>query len=402
MPPAPGPNLITPGRLGGGNVARILLHEETLDPAFVPPRLPHREEERIRLFQRYRDALEHGVPHHHLITGRIGSGKTALAKRVGADLERVGRLGSVPCRAVYVNCWRRASDRTVLLDLVRHLDIELPDRGYSLAEMLDIFEQGLRRRPHHWVVILDEASALVRQETKLIYLLSRSREVGLGSISLLMVTPEDILPFLDAPSRSSFGITHRLELAPYGPAELADILAARAELALRPGAYTTEILEQIARIAAPNGDARFALELLANAAQAAEAAGATEIASDHVRAAKGSIYPTVTEGHLEGLSTAGLLVLLALARRLRGGTVTLTSRLLREAYAELALEYGTAPVSRTTFWRVLRELDQLGLIGFASSGSGEAASVTMDEMPASFLTTLIEERLARGHRVPKR
>lgn len=383
-------------------MARILLHEETLDPAFVPPRLPHREEERSRLLQRYRESLEHGVPHHHLITGRIGSGKTALAKRIGADLERIGRIGSVPSRVVYVNCWRRASDRTVLLDLVRHLDIELPDRGYSLSEMLDIFEQGLRRSPHHWVVILDEASALVRQETKLIYLLSRSREVGLGSISLLLVTPEDILPFLDAPSRSSFGITHRLHLPSYDPKELADIVSARAELALRAGSYTAETVEQIARIAAPNGDARFALELLANAAQAADAAGASEITSDHVRAAKGSIFPTVTEAHLEGLSVVNLLVLLALARRLRGGPVTMPSRQLREAYGEVANEYSTEPVSRTTFWRALRELDQLGLISLTRTGAGESASVTMDEMPASFLTTLIEEQLARGRRVPKR
>jgi archaeal cell division control protein 6 len=373
----------------------ILVREETLDPSYLPPKLVHREEELTLLTRRYREALPKALPYHLLVTGGIGSGKTALVRRLAAELERAGRFGEYPVRSTYVNCWRRASDRTVMLDLLRSVQVSLPDRGYGLSEMLDVFEQGIRRTPAHRLVLLDEASALVKQGTKLVYLLSRSREVELGSISLVLVASEDLFPFLDAASRSSFGVTHRMTLAPYDRAALTDILAVRAELALRGGSFDLDVLGQIARIAAPGGDARFALELLANAARVAEDAGAPAITAEHVRRAKGSLLPTITESHLEELSTHELGVLLALSRSLKRKGGSVASQRLRAAHAALLEELGGPKMSRTTFWRTLKELERDGLVTLETGSTGESSQVAMDELPASFLATLLEERLGR-------
>jgi archaeal cell division control protein 6 len=375
---------------------RILLREETLEPSFVPAKLPGRDAELALLGKRYRDALSKGLPFHLLLTGGVGSGKTALARRLSADLERSGRLGAWPVHPSYINCWRRASDRTVMLDLLRSVGVSLPDRGYSLSEMLDVLEQGIRRTPAHHLVLLDEASALVKQGTKLAYLLSRGREVGLGSISLMLIATEDLLPYLDAASRSSFGVTHRLALAPYDRAALETILASRAELALRPGSYGRDVLGQIARVAAPNGDARFALEILTNAARLAEDDAAAEVSAEHVRKAKGSILPTLSEGHLEELSTNQLGVLLALSRALRGRGSSVASQKVRSVHAALLEGLGGRPMSRTTFWRTLKELERDGLVSLEVGASGESSQVAMDELPASLLATLLEERLGRA------
>jgi cell division control protein 6 len=375
---------------------RILVKEETLDPSYLPPRLVRREKELALLTKRLREALAKGLAYHLLLTGGVGSGKTALARRLGADLERAGRGNELPVRAVYINCWRRASDRTVMLDLLRAVDVSLPDRGYSLSEMIDVFEQGLRRRPQHLVVVLDEAAALVKQETKLVYLLSRSHEVELGSISLVLAAAEDLLPYMDPPSRSSFGVTHRLALPPYGREDLVEILSARAALALRPGSVERDVLDQVARIAAPNGDARFALEILAGAAHAAEDAGSGMVLAEHVRRAKGSILPTLSESQLEELSTNELGVLLALSRSLRSRGSSVPSQKLRAAHTALLEELGGPAMSRTTFWRTLKELERDGLVSLEAAGTGESSRVAMDELPASYLATLVEERLGRG------
>ncbi|MGA7922896.1 MAG: AAA family ATPase [Thermoplasmata archaeon] len=375
-------------------MSRILLHEETLDPAYMPPRLVRREKELSALSRRYRESLGKAVGYHHLLTGGIGSGKTALANRLGDDLERGGRLGDLPVRKIYVNCWRRSNDRTILLFLLREVGVSLPDRGYSLPEMLDVFEQGIRKAPRHLFIVLDEAGALVRQETKLVYLLTRSPEVGLGSVSLFLIATEDILSYLDAASRSSFGVTHRMALAPYGLEDLREILRFRAGLALRPGAYDDDTLTQVARVAATGGDARLALEVLAGAARTAEADGRDSIAAEDVRAAKGSIYPTLTEEKLADLNRNQLFVLLAIARNLRGRRTVTTSESARQTYQTIAEGYGITPMSRVSFWRIVKELDREGLLTVDTGGAGQSARLSADDLPATYLETLLESQLA--------
>ena len=370
-------------------MGRILLHEETLDSAFVPPRLIRREDELSALGRRYRESLSKGLPYHNLLTGGVGSGKTALAQRLGDDLEHAGRVGALSVRKLYVNCWRRSNDRTILLQLLREVGVSLPDRGYSLSEMLDVFEQGIRKAPRHFLVVLDEATALVRQETKLVYLLTRSPEVGLGSISLFLIASQDILPFLDTASRSSFGVTHRVALTPYDADALADIVRYRAGLALRAGSFDDDVVRQVARAASANGDARFALEILLGAARAAESEGADALTPEHVRAAKGSILPTLTESKLEGLSRPQLFVLLAVARSLGGKRATTTTEQARQMYQSIAEAQGVSPMSRVTFWRVVRELDREDLLHVEAAGAGQSARISADDLPTSFLETLL-------------
>jgi archaeal cell division control protein 6 len=374
-------------------MGEVLIHEETLDPAFVPPRLPGRERELELLRGRYRDSLGKGLGYHLLLTGGIGSGKTALAQRLGEELQRAGRLRGLPVHPIYVNCWRRSNDRAILLELLRRVGAFLPDRGYGLSEMLDVFEQGLRKSPGHRFIVLDEVSGLVRQGTRLVYLLTRAREIALGAVSLFLIAPDDVLPYLDAASRSSFGITHRMSLAPYGVPALSAILDSRAQLALRPGSFAPGLFAPLARAASPRGDARFALELMLNAARSAEEAGRAEISAEDLRLARGSLLPTSGEQRLEELPVGALYVLLASARTLRGPKGSATTERVRQTYRALAEEHGTRPMSRVTFWRTVKQLERDGFIDVEPAAVGHPARVRLDNIPVSRLELLLEEHL---------
>jgi archaeal cell division control protein 6 len=375
-------------------MGEILTHEETLDPSYVPPRLPGRETELAALLKRYREALGKGMAYHQLLTGGIGSGKTAVGLRLGEELKQTSRGNGLGVRPTYINCWRRSNDRAILLELLRGVGVSLPDRGYSLSEMLDVFEQGIRKNPGHRFIILDEVSGLLRQGTRLVYLLTRSREVALGAISLFLIAPEDVLPYLDVASRSSFGVTHRLSLRPYDETQLLGVLDARARLALRPGSFTPEVLAPLARAAAVRGDARFALELLLNAARAAEGAGHDEITAEDVRAARATLVPSQSEERLDELPLSALMVLLACARSLRGPKGSTTTERVREAYGALAEEQELPAMSRVTFWRTVKSLEREGLVDLEPASIGRPARVRLDNIPVSRLELLLEERAA--------
>ena len=47
-----------------------------------------------------------------------------------------------------------------------------------------------------------------------------------------------------------------------------------------------------------------------------------------------------------------------------------------------------------TFWRHVRTLEREGIIQIEPAGAGQPARLGMDEVPASFLATVLEERLA--------
>ncbi len=373
-------------------MASIFTAEETLDPAYLPPRLVGREKEFRQVLDRYRSAASKGLPHHLLLTGGIGSGKTAFGRRLAQELARPDGPRGRPVVSHYINCWRRSTDRLVLLELLRSVGVYLPDKGYGVPEMIDILEQGLRKAPAPRLVILDEVGTLVRQETKIVYLLTRSGEVGLGSISLLLIAPEDVLAFLDAASRSSFGVSRHLALPRYAKEDLRGILAYRAGLALRSGSYPDELLDQISALAAPTGDARFALELLQGAARAAEEGSAPEISPEHVRAMQGTLRPSLSEEKLEGLDDTQLLVLLALSRTLRGPRTRTPTGTVRLAYSAVAEEYGREPVSRVTFWRTVRGLEQEGIVQVDPARPGRPGRLGMDELPVAVLRRRLEDR----------
>src|SRR5687767_7479270 len=165
---------IIAGELGGPTVFK---DEKALGFDYLPERLPQREEAMQQLSRVYRGLLQGGSAQHVLITGPVGTGKTALARRFCEDLRSVAKDRGVNIEYAHVNCRRRSTEGAALLQILTHFDPRFPDRGFSNTEMLENLRKRLERLEAHLIVILDEADVLLKKSGgDLVYNLTRFNE----------------------------------------------------------------------------------------------------------------------------------------------------------------------------------------------------------------------------------
>ena len=76
--------------------ANIFENREVLRSTYTPDYLPHRSDQVKVLATILVSALRGETPSNVLIYGKTGTGKTAVAKHVGKELERTGELHGIP------------------------------------------------------------------------------------------------------------------------------------------------------------------------------------------------------------------------------------------------------------------------------------------------------------------
>jgi len=380
----------------------IIKDHKALSFNYVPKELPHREPQMKRLFTMFRSVAEEGVPQNALLRGRVGTGKTALAKRFCLEFKVWAGKHDAAVEFEVVNCRRRASNASVLLALVTHFEANFPDRGFSNPEILDSIRKFLVKDRIHYVVVLDEVDVLLRKAgTDLIYQLTRFEEESLkgqGSINLILVSQENVLDLMDEASRSTFKRTSMVVFDRYTREELRDIVAQRVGLAFGPDTVDGEVIGQVASIAAETGDARRAIDLLEKSGMLAEEAGADAVAAEHVRKANALAYSQLDSGRLDDLDRQRLLVLLAVARALKRKSSTTTGE--ATGYYELACEeFGDKPRGTTQLWKYVRDLSDRGIINTERTRSGTeglTTVITLTEASAADLEEELARRLVGG------
>ncbi|MCD6461627.1 MAG: AAA family ATPase [Thermoplasmata archaeon] len=369
-----------------------------LDFDYIPPRLPHRESQMEKMRSLFAP-VETGGRQHCLLYGSVGTGKTATGRLFADELQKKLAAGGRRLDMVYINCRRRNTDKAVLLQMLRHFQPHFPDRGFSSSEMLDSLGGVIDKEDTHLLVILDEADVLLKKGTDIIYLLSRfDEETGRRrkSISLMLISQENVLNLMDPASLSTFGRTNVVIFKPYTAEELLDIVRDRVEMAFRPMRVGEEVMELVADIAGEQGDARLAIELLAKAGMMADHEGAEEVSPEYVRAAKAEIHSIVTESKLRELDTQKKLVLLASGRRLRKNPYATTGE-VEDAYRVACEEYGETPRKHTQFWKYIKDLEALGLLDtkVRHGREGTTTLLTVRDLPAGELVRMLEGILSR-------
>lgn len=332
---------------------------------YLPGRLPHREEEIRQLGEIVAPLLKGARSSNIFIYGKTGTGKTAVTKYVLSRLEFKAKEFNAPVRVCYVNCRMAGSEYRVFASLCQNLGVQIPFTGLSVGEVFDRFRLGLDLSETVFMVVLDEADALIKvRGDSLLYELTRMNEVLKRSKVMLIGISNDLRlkEFLDPRVLSSLS-EEEMVFKPYDAGELRNILAERAQAAFLDRALSDSALGLCAALAAAeHGDARRALDLLRVAGEVAERMGMSVVTEEHVREAEKHIEHNRVVEALNNLTLHSKLVALSIYHLDRASVRGAITGEISEVYDELNGELGVTPLTQRRLGTLINELDAMGIL----------------------------------------
>jgi len=375
----------------------VFKDESKLDITYVPPRLVHRENQYRLLTEFFRFISEASgrMSQRVLVTGKVGTGKTALCQRFGINLKKECEKRGINLHYLHVNCREhRGRFFLILLNIMLHFKPNFPRRGFSAEELLQFLMEVLDEKNAYLILALDELESLILAEgTEPLYKLTRIQETRIGKprrLSLICILRNlEYLEKLDESTRSTLQ-KNIIHLEEYSKSQIEDIIKDRVEMAFRQGTVPEETIELIAELAErEGGNARYAIELLWRAGKYADANLLPEVYPECVRKAMISIYPTVRKNEIVNLSLHQQLLLLAIARKFKQAPKAyVTMGEIEEIYKVVCEEHDEKPKSHVQIWKYVKQLSALGIIDTKLSSIGQRGKTTLiglHQIPASEL-----------------
>lgn len=385
----------------------VFRDETKLDINYVPHRLPHRDKELRLLAEFFNFALQTPgkMSQRVLIVGDVGTGKTALSQRFGADITNEASKHNINLRYIHVNCReKRGSLFLILQQAVSVFHPNFPKRGYSAEELLESLTQILDEENAYVILTLDEFDSLIEQEgSEAVYKMTRIQEGRQNKpqrLSLICIQ-RNVAPLqrLDASARSTLQ-SNIINLEKYSKQQLIDILGDRIQTVFKPQTVPEDTADCIAELAhQENGNARFAIELLWRAGKYANTEDSGIVTPEHVRKAVSSIIPQIRKSDLATLNLHEKIFLLGLARTFKqAAKAHISLAEAEQTYKIVCEEYETKPNSHTQLWKYLQTLTANGIIRTEVLSSGNRGRSTHICLPTTSaaelekeLTTILEK-----------
>lgn len=346
---------------------KLLVKPEALSSRYVPPRLPHRDEQVDRLYSLVRSSLEGAAQVVQLI-GPVGTGKTSSDALV---MRRLVEEAQVTHLYVNLKLLSEPSPWLVFSHLASQLGARI-SRSISAGEaFLKLAKLIERESPRRVVITVDEADELVGTRSlkggRVVYSLTRLQELGVRNVAavIFIARREEWSIGLSAEERSTLG---RLVVRypPYTYEQIVDIVLYRVADAFRSGAFLEEAAELIARVTLDlfEGDIRAALDLALYAGLIAENEGADRVSQKHVEKAVAQLSGRnlVSEELVDTLSRKERLVLAAaILSALQLGQLYVPLSLLKESVDALA-RHANEKITEEERDAALQKLHDAGLL----------------------------------------
>ncbi len=391
-----------------GSHQSVFKDESKLDINYIPPKLPHREKE-LRLLTeffgfllRYPDKMAQRV----IITGEVGTGKTALSQSFGTNITTEAKKRAIKLFYIHVNCREcRGKLFLILQHVLSIIRPNFPKRGYSVEEALETLMQSLDEDNAFMVLALDEFDALVENEgSESVYKLTRLQEMRAGKaqrISLLFILRDlKTVDKLDASTKSTLQ-RNVVALVRYDKMQLIDILNDRITMAFEVGGVPEETIILVSELAfSESGNARFAIELLWRAGKYADAEDSGSVEPECVRKAVSSIIPTLRRSELESFGFHERLFLLAVARFFKENPQAYATLVqVEQAYSVVCEEYDEQPNSHTQVWKYVQLFSSLGILKTevaVATTRGRSTRIYLPSIPAVELEKELSVALKEG------
>jgi len=386
----------------------VFKDEAKLDINYLPQKLPHREKEKRLLKEFFSFILRcpERMAQRVIVTGDVGTGKTALAQHFGAELTSEANKRGLKFRYVHVNCREFRGN----LSLILHRAITVfrpnyPSRGYSAEEILANFMQILDEENNSMILTLDEFDSLIETEgSDAVYKLTRLQEMRQGKpqrLSFIFILRDlQALHSLDESAKSTLQRSI-VCLERYGKGQLVDILGDRVSMAFEVGAVADDVVDLISELAyAETGNARFGIELLWRAGKYADAEDAGSVGAECVRLAVSSVVPGVRRSEITNLGFHEKLFLLGVARFFKENEQAYASLgEVEEAYGVVCEEFSVESNSHTQLWKYVQYLSGLGILkAKVTTVHGRSTMVSLPATPAVEL----EKQLSTSLELEKR
>ena len=391
-----GENIIEKALLG----ASVFKNEETLHPAFIPPDLPNREEQLMRLGHDFKPLLntEGAYAVNVAVVGKPGTGKTVSIRYFGRGLEKAAAKRGIKVRFEYYDCFMFRTKSAILRDLLTER-FKVTSRGFSDEEITTMINRRLSRENIRLVLCLDEAYLLGQDLLSIIHA-SEVAKHGEAFISTLIACR--VVDWQNTLSFPLSGRLHdRIDVPSYTEEELYKIMQYRAELAFHKGVVPDEILKMVSNISASTENARHGIEMLYLAGKAADRNNIRPITPELIRRAKQEVYSELRSDVLYGLRDQEILVLAAVSRQLKlekSGSTTIAK--IYENYQLICEEFGVKKQALPTFRKTIDALVSLGIIGkiiesIGDGRRGRRARLTLMDIPVEVFDERVSEILQR-------
>ena len=346
----------------------LIKNRNILQTTYIPDQLPHREMEIRNIVDILTPSLNKDKPSNILITGKTGTGKTAVLSYIGKELLKADPEKE-NCSLVYVNCEIVDNQYGILYNISNQIIKEqaqkIPFTGWSIDRVYDTLMNYIESENKVFIIILDEIDRILQKsgEDMFYYLTTMNEMLKQSKVSIIGVTNSTkFTEFISPKIRSRLG-EEKIIFSPYNPTQLQDILKKRAEIAFDEGIVDEGVIPYCAAISAQDsGDARKALDLLRISADIAERNGDLKITDAHVNSARSKIELDAVVEVIKTLTVQSKIVLMSIIKNHEDNRTSIITGDVYTTYKEISSILNYTILKEKRVADLISELDMLGII----------------------------------------